>query len=54
MGSLCPGSVRRSPREVSSTGEDAVAAWKGFLAVLQFLAGMAGVPERSAGDAPAQ
>ena len=25
-----------------------------FLAVLQFLAGMAGVPERSAGDAPAQ
>jgi D-amino peptidase len=34
MASLCPGSVRRSPREVAFSGADAVAAWKGFLAVL--------------------
>ena len=34
MGSLVPGSVRRTPREVAFTGEDAVSAWKGFLAVL--------------------
>jgi D-amino peptidase len=34
MGSLVPGSVRRTPREVAFTWEDAVAAWKGFLAVL--------------------
>jgi hypothetical protein len=34
MASLVPGSVRRSPREVAYVGEDAVAAWKGFFAVL--------------------
>jgi D-amino peptidase len=34
MGSLVPGSVRRSPRVVAIIGADAVAAWKGFLAVL--------------------
>jgi D-amino peptidase len=34
MASLCPGSVRRSPREVAFSGADAVAAWTGFLAVL--------------------
>jgi len=34
MASLVPGSVRRTPREVAFTGEHAVAAWKGFLAVL--------------------
>lgn len=30
MGSLVPGSVRRSPREVAYTANGAVAAWKGF------------------------
>lgn len=34
MASLVPGSVRRTPREVAYTGEDAVSAWKAFLAVL--------------------
>jgi hypothetical protein len=34
MASLAPGSVRRTPREVAFTADDAVAAWKGFLAVL--------------------
>jgi D-amino peptidase len=34
MGSLVPGSVRRTPREVAVVGDDAVAAWKAFLAVL--------------------
>jgi D-amino peptidase len=34
MASLVPGSVRETPRIVSYRGEDAVAAWKGFFAVL--------------------
>jgi D-amino peptidase len=34
MAALVPGSVRRTPREVAFTGEDAVAAWKGFFATL--------------------
>jgi D-amino peptidase len=34
MASLVPGSVRETPRIVSYRGADAVAAWKGFFAVL--------------------
>lgn len=34
MGSLVPGSVRLDPRTVSYRAPDAVAAWKGFFAVL--------------------
>jgi D-amino peptidase len=34
MASLVPGSVRATPRIVSFRGPDAVAAWKGFFAVL--------------------
>jgi D-amino peptidase len=34
MASLVPGSVRETPRVVSFRAEDAVAAWKGFFAVL--------------------
>jgi len=34
MASLIPGSVRETPRIVSFRAADAVAAWKGFLAVL--------------------
>jgi D-amino peptidase len=34
MASLVPGSVREMPRIVGFRGADAVAAWKGFLAVL--------------------
>lgn len=34
MASLVPGSVRRTPREVAYVGDDAVAAWKAFLAIL--------------------
>ena len=34
MASLVPGSVRETPRTVSFRGGDAVAAWKGFFAVL--------------------
>ncbi|MBA3643200.1 MAG: M55 family metallopeptidase [Chloroflexia bacterium] len=34
MASLVPGSVRETPRIVSYKAADAVAAWKGFLAVL--------------------
>jgi D-amino peptidase len=34
MASLVPGSVRETPRIVSFRGDDAVAAWKGFFAVL--------------------
>ncbi len=34
MASLVPGSVRATPRIVSFRAEDAVAAWKGFFAVL--------------------
>lgn len=34
MASLVPGSVRETPRIVSFRAEDAVAAWKGFFAVL--------------------
>ena len=34
MASLVPGRVRRTPREVAFSAGDAVAAWKGFFAVL--------------------
>ncbi len=34
MASLIPGSERRTPRTVAFRGTDAVAAWKGFFAVL--------------------
>ncbi|MDP9367858.1 MAG: M55 family metallopeptidase [Chloroflexota bacterium] len=34
MGSLVPGSERRAPRTVAFRADDAVAAWKGFFAVL--------------------
>jgi D-amino peptidase len=34
MANLVPGSIRRTPREVAVVGDDAVAAWKAFLAVL--------------------
>ena len=34
MASLVPGSVRETPRIVTFSADDAVAAWKGFLAVL--------------------
>jgi D-aminopeptidase len=34
MGALVPGSVRETPRTVSYRADNAVAAWKGFFAVL--------------------
>jgi D-amino peptidase len=34
MANLVPGSIRRTPREVAVVGDDAVSAWKAFLAVL--------------------
>jgi len=34
MASLVPGSTRRTPRTVAFQADDAVATWKGFLAVL--------------------
>jgi D-amino peptidase len=34
MGSLVPGSVRKTPRTVAYRADDIVAAWKGFFAVL--------------------
>ena len=34
MASLVPGSERRNPRTVAFRAGDAVAAWKGFFAVL--------------------
>jgi D-amino peptidase len=34
MANLVPGSIRRTPREVAVVSDDAVSAWKAFLAVL--------------------